>query len=241
MRKDILIAVIISLALAIAILSLPDILEPVARSVLTYLGVYWALAVFIIGVIHGLKPDEHTWPITVSYGLMQSSIRRALLSTAVFAGALTIVWASLSALTSEVLPFFSSHDLDPYVDMVVGVTMISVALFILSFGKKGKVESADYRVIWIHGLAAAFGGDFIIVLVLTTLLIPVIPSNLGFMIGLLFGIGSFISQSVVVVFVYKGVLKVSKDFTIMEKAGKLALLMLGVFMIFLGVYSLLSL
>jgi len=48
MRKDILIAVIISLALAIAILSLPDILEPVARSVLTYLGVYWAFAVFII-------------------------------------------------------------------------------------------------------------------------------------------------------------------------------------------------
>jgi hypothetical protein len=240
-RKDILIAVIISLALAIAILSLPDILEPVARSVLTYLGVYWPFAVFIIGVIHGLKPDEHTWPITVSYGLMQSSIRRALLSTAVFAGALTIVWASLSALTSEVLPFFSLHDFDPYVDMVVGVTMISVALFILIVGKKGKVESADYRVIWVHGLAAAFGGDFIIVLVLTTLLIPVIPSNLGFMIGLLFGIGSFISQSVVVVFVYKGVLKVSKDFTIMEKAGKLALLMLGVFMIFLGVYCLLSL
>jgi hypothetical protein len=46
-RKDILIAVIISLALAIAILSLPDILEPVARSVLTYLGVYWPFAVFI--------------------------------------------------------------------------------------------------------------------------------------------------------------------------------------------------
>jgi len=172
---------------------------------------------------------------------MQSSIRRALLSTAVFAGALTIVWTSLSALASEVLPFFSLHDFDLYVDMVVGVTMISVALFILSVGKKGKVESADYRVIWVHGLAAAFGGDFIIVLVLTTLLIPVIPSNLGFMIGLLFGIGSFISQSVVVVLVYKGVLKVSKDFTIMEKAGKLALLMLGVFMIFLGVYCLLSL
>lgn len=240
MRKDLLIAVIISFALAIAILSLPDILEPIANTILTYLGAYWVLALFIIGIIHGLKPDEHTWPITVSYGLMQSSVRKALLSTSVFAGALTLVWASLSALESEILPFFSSYDVDPYVDVIVGITMISVALFILNAGRKGKVASADYRVIWVHGLAAAFGGDFIVVLVLTALLISMIPANLGFMIGLLFGLGSFISQALVVVLVYKGVLKASRDFTIMERAGKYALFILGVFTIFLGVYSLVT-
>lgn len=67
-----------------------------------------------------------------------------------------------------------------------------------------------------------------------------IPANLGFMIGLLFGLGSFISQALVVVLVYKGVLKASRDFTIMERAGKYALFILGVFMIFLGVYSLVT-
>ncbi|WP_230937960.1 hypothetical protein [Sulfolobus acidocaldarius] len=59
MRKEIIIAGIILIGLALAILSLPDILEPVARAILTSLGVYWILALFIIGIIHGLKPDEH--------------------------------------------------------------------------------------------------------------------------------------------------------------------------------------
>jgi len=84
--KELIIALSISLGIAIAILSLPDILEPIAREMLLVLGVYWPLAIFIIGIVHGLKPDEHTWPITVSYGIMQRNVRGAMASTGVFAG-----------------------------------------------------------------------------------------------------------------------------------------------------------
>ncbi|BDB97873.1 hypothetical protein [Saccharolobus caldissimus] len=130
MKREILLASIISLALAIAILSMPDILEPIAHKVLLALGIYWPLAIFIIGIIHGIKPDEHTWPITISYGLMQKNIKNAMLSTAVFASALTIVWSSLSALTGELFSFFQNYNLDPYVDIVVGLTMIGNIIII---------------------------------------------------------------------------------------------------------------
>ncbi|MEM3972457.1 MAG: hypothetical protein QXF96_07685 [Saccharolobus sp.] len=239
MRKEILIAIIISIAIAVAILSLPDILEPIAHKILTILGTYWALAIFIIGLIHGIKPDEHTWPITISYALMQKQFKYAIVSTAIFTTALTLVWTMLSALTSEIYSFLANYNLDPYVDVIVGLTMISVSIGLLLMRKSEVSQESvrGYKVIWVHGLAAAFGGDFIVVLLLTLALTPIV-GQAGFLIGLLFGIGSFVSQAIIVGLTYKGAIKALKrDFSVMERAGKFSLLFLGIFMIFLGIYS----
>jgi len=243
-NKELVLALIISSALAIAILSLPDVMTPIAQQVLKILGYLWPLAIFIIGIIHGLKPDEHTWPITVSYGLMQRNLKGAMLSTLVFAMALTLVWTSLSALTSQLFSFFESYSLDPLVDIIVGITMIGVASYLIlrkerrSVSEKEKeYASADYKVIWIHGIAAAFGGDFIVVLILTLAIVPIIGSGEGFLIGLTFGMASWLAQSLVVALVYKGVIRGVKDLSIMVRAGRLSLLFLGVFMIGLGVFS----
>jgi len=240
-NKELVFALLISTALAVAILSLPDVLQPVAKRILTALGFLWPVAIFAIGVVHGLKPDEHTWPITISYGLMQKNLRKAMLSTAVFALALMLVWSALSALTSQLFSFFRSYSLDPIVDVVVGVTMIGVASYLV-LKEKDQTEAheeshADYKLIWIHGIAAAFGGDFIVVLLLTLALFQSTGANAGFLVGLIFGLASWIAQSLVVALVYKGVIKFSKDFSIMVKAGRLSLLFLGVFMIGLGILS----
>ena len=239
--KELLIALSISLAIAIAILSLPEIIEPVAHEMLLVLGAYWPLAIFIIGIVHGLKPDGHTWPITVSYGIMQKNVKGVMASTGVFAGALTLVWTSLSALTGQVLSFFENHDLDPIVDVIVGLTMIGVAaIFLIKNRDKvaDKDDNPDYKLIWIHGLAAAFGGDFIVVLLLTVALSTLISVNLTFLIGLLFGIGSWIAQSAVVLLIYKGLVNATKaNFGVLARAGRLSLLFLGIFMIGLGILS----
>lgn len=237
-REELIIALIISVALIVAILSLPEILLPIAKYILESLGAYWFVAIGLIGMIHGLKPDEHTWPITISYGLMQRKLKGALLSTAVFAGALTVVWTALSALTGDVFSFFTSNNLDTYVDIIVGVTMISVALALLIHRKEDKKEkTADYKVIWVHGLAAAFGGDFIVVLILTVATVTFLPSMFSFLVGLLFGLGSWIAQSLVVALTYKGVVRVVQDTSIMIRAGRLSLLFLGAFMIMLGLFA----
>ncbi len=166
---------------------------------------------------------------------MQKDVKHALLSTTVFAGELTLVWSALSSLASEIFSTFLNYNLDSYVDIIVGITMISVALALLAHKNKGDLEKrADYKIIWIHGIAAAFGGDFIVVLILTLASISFIPYSLGFLIGFLFGLGSWISQSIVVALIYKGMFKMTKDVSIMIKAGRLSLFFLGIFMITLG-------
>ncbi|WP_349681912.1 hypothetical protein [Caldivirga sp. UBA161] len=238
-NKEVILAVTIALAIIVAVLSLPDILEPMAKSIVNSMGPYWLIAVLIVGIIHGLKPDEHTWPITVSYGLMQRSIMGVMLSTMVFTGALTLVWTLMSALVGQLMSLLNINALKPYVDVIVGVTMVSVAAYLV-FGNHEEhegVKTADFKLIWIHGLAAAFGGDFIIVLVLTTALVPAMPINLSFLVGFMFGFGSWVSQALIVLLVYKGVMRGVRDWGIMARAGRLALGILGVFMISLGFFS----
>jgi hypothetical protein len=243
MRKELVIAAVVSVGLAIAVLSLPDVMEPIAHQVIDAVGYVWPIAVLLIGVIHGLKPDEHTWPITISYAMMQENLKKAMLSTAVFAGALTLVWASLSALASQVLPVLSGGTYDPLVDIVVGITMLGVAVYITAKEKRdgkgrGHVPAkADYKAIWVHGVAAAFGGDFFVVLFMTTVLYSLIPQGLGFAVGLLFGLGSWLAQSAVVALAYKGLVNTAKDFSIMARAGRLSLAFLGAFIIGLGIMS----
>ena len=52
--------------------------------------------------------------------------------------------------------------------------------------------------------------------------------------GLLFGLGSWAAQSAVVAMMYKGLIKVVRDVSLLTSAGRLSLLFLGVFMIGLG-------
>jgi hypothetical protein len=58
---------------------------------------------------------------------------------------------------------------------------------------------------------------------------------MGFAVGLLFGLGSWAAQSAVVAMMYKDLIKVVRDVSLLTSAGRLSLLFLGVFMIGLGV------
>ena len=237
--KTWILAVIISVAIIIAIMSMPEVLEPLAKYIVKTMGPYWLLAVLIVGIIHGLKPDEHTWPITVSYGLMQRNVQGVITAVSVFAGALTLVWTLMSALVGELMSLLNTSVLDPYVDIIVGLTMIGVAAYLV-FGKHEDghdVKTADYRLIWIHGLAAAFGGDFFIVLILTVAIAPVITTGLSFLVGFMFGFGSWLAQTIIVLAIYKGVIKSVGDWSAVAEAGRIALGILGLFMIGLGIYS----
>ncbi|MGC8848596.1 MAG: hypothetical protein ACP5QE_07125 [Conexivisphaera sp.] len=235
-----LLAGVISAAIIIAILSIPEVLEPLAGAIIKSMGPYWLLAVLIVGVVHGLKPDEHTWPITVSYGLMQRNARGVLAAISVFAGALTLVWTLMSALMGQLMGLLDISILGPYVDVIVGATMIGVAAYLV-FGDHDKSPeekgTADYRLIWIHGLAAAFGGDFFIVLILTAALVPAISPGLSFLIGFMFGAGSWVAQTVIVMAIYRGIIRSVGDWSVMASAGRMALGILGLFMIGLGIYS----
>ena len=246
-KKELILAATVSTAIAIAILSMPDVMEPIAKSIISRLGYLLPLAVFVVGIIHGLKPDEHTWPITISYAMMQRTVIDAVKSTVVFGMALTTVWTALSALVGQVMGLgLASGVFNPQVDVVVGLTMIGVALFYLYKSKeKGPdadgggtaVASApDFKLIWIHGTAAAFGGDFFVVLLLSATAATISPGVPTFVVGLLFGTASTLAQLVIVLLAYRGLIKSVKQPQLLVNAGKLSLLFLGAFMIGLGIY-----
>ncbi|MFQ5998157.1 MAG: hypothetical protein ACE5KO_02520, partial [Candidatus Bathyarchaeia archaeon] len=122
--KPVLFGLFLAFAVIVAILSLPMSLETFAHSVQGYLGPAALLVALILGLVHGLKPDEHTWPVTIPYALGQSSMRRGLLAAIIFTGALTIVWTIMSGVAA----FFSSQiigpSLSPPIDIITGLGML---------------------------------------------------------------------------------------------------------------------
>ncbi len=238
---------LVAFAILVAILSLPLSLESFAVAVQSYLGPAPLIIALVLGLIHGLKPDEHTWPITIPYALGQTSIRRGLLAAIIFTSALTVVWTLLSGAAA----FFSNQiiggKLSPPIDVIVGLIMVGVAAFILwrKPNKRGDVRRPALKVIWIHGLAAAFGGDFVAILVYTVAFAGLlVPTSFGWAIGLLFGLGSMASQSLVAYAAIAGSTKFahSRFFArgILQEGSTYSLGFLGVFLIMLGTLGFLS-
>jgi hypothetical protein len=238
LRLDVVLAVVIATAIVIAILSMPDILEPVARAILSSLGYVLPAAMLAIGVVHGLKPDEHTWPITISYAMMQRDTARAVLATATFTGALTLVWTAMSALVGLLPEALFRGVYDWLVDVLVGVTMVAIAaIYLRKSREEGGDVAPDYKAIWIHGLGAAFGGDFFVVLLLALTVKAAAPWFPAALVGFLFGFGSFLGQLGIVMLAYKGLVSLVRAPQILVRAGRLSLLILGFFLIGLGIYT----
>jgi len=235
---DVVLAVVIAAAIMVAILSMPEVLEPVAKAILSSLGFVLPAAMLAIGVVHGLKPDEHTWPITISYAMMQRSTARAVLATMTFTGALTLVWTAMSALVGLLPEALFQGVYDWLVDVLVGITMVAIAAVYLSKGREEGGEAApDYKAIWIHGIGAAFGGDFFVVLLLALTVKAATPWFPTPLVGFLFGFGSFLGQLGIVILAYRGLVGLVKAPQILVRAGRLSLLILGFFLIGLGIYT----
>jgi ABC-type nickel/cobalt efflux system permease component RcnA len=70
------------------------------------------LTAFLLGLIHGITPDEHTWPITFSYAVGGYSTRRGLRAGLIFSLAFTAQQALASELAYLGLaPWFTSKRL----------------------------------------------------------------------------------------------------------------------------------
>ncbi|HVB99416.1 MAG TPA: hypothetical protein VNJ12_08840 [Candidatus Dormibacteraeota bacterium] len=90
---------------------------------------------FLLGLLHGILPDEHTWPITFSYAIGSGSGTRGMRTGLCFAGAFTVQRMILSELSYLALaPFLRSPSVNSAVYIVVGAAM-SLAGWLLT-GKK---------------------------------------------------------------------------------------------------------
>ncbi len=183
------------------------------------IGVGLALLIsFILGILHGATPDEHTWPITFSYAVGKYSTKGGMKAGFLFSAGFTVQRALLSTIGFLGLAYFyQKYNLDGPVYIIVGVVMAIAGYMILSKGVYGHLHLLPSKVhskraervnpeealgdvpLWmtpIHGLIAGFGfGAY--ATVVTFILAPRMPSLLYAPLpGLLFGLGTMVMQIV---------------------------------------------
>src|SRR5207302_10183727 len=90
---------------------------------------------FLLGIVHGITPDEHTWPITFSYAVGGYSTWRGLRAGLIFSLAFTAQQALASELAHLGLAHWFTFDgLDAVVYLIVGIVMAAAGLFVMGRG-----------------------------------------------------------------------------------------------------------
>lgn len=183
---------------------LASLFQPSHDSAFVLLGIALAL-----GVIHGVTPDEHTWPITFSYSIGSYSTKGGFKSGLYFSLGFTLQRAIVSELAYFALTgFLSNTKATAFVYLGVGLLMVVSGILLRS--NKNEIRffrvferflpSVDttkqppFRLAFIHGLVAGMGtGPF--AAILYTAIAPVMPSAfIGWLPGALFGFGTLLSQ-----------------------------------------------
>ena len=87
---------------------------------------------FILGLMHGATPDEHTWPITFSYSIGSYSSRGGARAGLTFSAGFTVQRAILTSLGFLGLAaIYAAYNLDGYVYLVVGFVMLVAGWYLL--------------------------------------------------------------------------------------------------------------
>jgi hypothetical protein len=174
---------------------------------------------FGFGLLHGILPDEHTWPITFSYAIGGASGREGMKAGLYFSAAFTVQRMLIAELARLALaPFLVSPSVNGIVYLVVGTAMSAAGLIVLRKNRYPHLhldahvhemgshpfvadKGATYPTMaaappakWtiVHGFIAGFGfGGFS--LFVNTVAAPAMPNPwTGFLPGLLFGLGTMI-------------------------------------------------
>ncbi|MEL9991224.1 MAG: hypothetical protein QXP98_08470 [Thermoproteus sp.] len=87
---------------------------------------------FVLGVLHGATPDEHTWPITFSYAVGKYSTRGGMKAGFLFSLGFTIQRAFLTTLGYLGLAqIYNQYNLDGPVYVAVGIAMAAAGSYVL--------------------------------------------------------------------------------------------------------------
>ena len=96
------------------------------------MGVNVPISLAVVGIGHGVTPDEHTWPITFSYAVGSFSARRGMRSALAFSLAFTAQRALLSELAF--LGLFAvrgNATWNAAIYLVVGAAMVLAGFYVL--------------------------------------------------------------------------------------------------------------
>src|SRR3989442_11028912 len=186
-----------------------------------------------LGMLHGVIPDEHTWPITFSYSVGSATGRGGMLSGTFFASAFTLQRAIMAHLVYFALASYLAFDegLNALVYVAVGIAMSLAGYLILSsklpswhpltrflrtrggthYDEKGVSRRVPIHWCVIHGFIAGFGVDTgLFTTFIYLVAVPAMPvAYLGFAPGAAFGFGTLIVL-LAIGSLFGGVLQIAK-------------------------------
>ena len=217
-----------------------------------------------LGMLHGVIPDEHTWPITFSYSVGSATGRGGMLSGFYFASAFTVQRAIMAQLVYFTLASYLAFDegLNTEVYVAVGIAMSIAGYLILSnklpswhplarflrgrgrthFDEHGTSRRVPTHWCIIHGFIAGFGVDTgLFTTFIYLVAVPAMPAAyLGFAPGAAFGLGTLIVL-LAIGSVFGGVLQIAKKWgadrvqLFGTRAGARSLLYGGIIFIIAGI------
>ena len=227
--KTTIIAIVLILVGLLAAASYSGALKPLSKSLSFILNPTGTLTIgaiilisFILGLMHGATPDEHTWPITFSYAIGSYSTRKGAKAGFVFSSGFMLQRAILSTLGFLGLAaIYVKYNLDGPVYLVVGIVMVLAGIYILNkkkylhlpidvlfMGKQHHSEDAQrvkvpsdneakpvpLKMALLHGFVAGWGfGAYATIIVF--ILAPKVPSLIYAPLpGLFFGLGTMVMQ-----------------------------------------------
>ncbi len=178
------------------------------------------LIAFVLGLLHGATPDEHTWPITFSYAIGSYSSKEGMKAGFTFSLGFTAQRALLTTLGFLGLAtIYKAYNLDGPVYIVVGAAMAFAGWYVLkgryphlpfdsllhgrehhsTVARRQPIEQAHLnrvplRMALVHGLIAGFGfGAY--ATIITFILAPEVPSLIyAPLVGVAFGVGTMAMQ-----------------------------------------------
>ena len=179
----------------------------------------------ILGMLHGLTPDEHTWPITFSYSVGSYSSKGGMRAGFMFSSGFTIQRTILAALGfAGLATVYEAYNLDGYVYVIVGIGMFLAGYYLLKgtdiqvpldwllggrehhttraervpmHESNDPVKPVPLRLATAHGFIAGWGvGAYASIIVF--ILAPQMP-NLFYaaLVGTSFGLGTMIMQIII--------------------------------------------
>ncbi len=179
----------------------------------------------LFGLLHGILPDEHTWPITFSYAIGGGSGKEGMKAGFYFSAAFTVQRMFVSEIAYfSLTPFLLSSSAQGVVYIVVGLAMSVAGAIVIRKNRYPHLHLAGHwdemavlgknylenppdsarpvttpPVRWtiIHGFIAGFGfGGFS--LFVNTVAVPAMPTPwFGFLPGLFFGLGTMITLIII--------------------------------------------
>ncbi|MDA8157856.1 MAG: hypothetical protein M0034_01525 [Deltaproteobacteria bacterium] len=184
---------------------------------------------FLLGIVHGFTPDEHTWPITFSYSIGSYSTKGGFKTGLLFSLAFTFQRAVASELSYYALgKILTKPDVVPIIYIFVGIVMSFAGAYVIGLGENfelfeglekillkflkiktlepqtkyagNKSHPIPLYMVLLHGFIAGWGtGAFAIIVY--TVLAPKMPNGyIGFLPGLLFGLGTMATQIIIGMF-----------------------------------------